>query len=100
MRGGGEKRLYEFRLMYNAYPQLSEQVLSFVLKFSKKDILRLLTAESQNAIIWRTTSAELKTANVVTSGLDPNLFVQKFHIQLPTEEEIKAFIAQSIRSAE
>ena len=60
MRGGGEKRLYEFRLMYNAYPQLSEQVLSFVLKFSKKDILRLLTAESQNAIIWRTTSAELK----------------------------------------
>ena len=60
MRGGGEKRLYEFRLMYNAYPKLSEQVLPFVLKFSKKDILRLLTAESQNAIIWRTTSAELK----------------------------------------
>ena len=35
-----------------------------------------------------------------TGGLDPNLFVQKYHIQLPTEEEIKAFIAQSIRSAE
>ena len=52
------KRIH--RLMYNAYPQLGEQVLSFVLKFSKKDILRLPTAESQNAIIWRTTSAELK----------------------------------------
>ena len=59
MRGLGERRLYEFRLMYNAYPQLGEQVLPFVLKFSKKDILRL-----------------------------------------PTEEEIKAFIAKSIRSAE
>jgi len=35
-----------------------------------------------------------------TRGLDPNLFVQKYHIQLPTEEEIKAFITQSIRSAE
>jgi hypothetical protein len=42
----------------------------------------------------------IKTANVVTSGLDPNLFVQKYHIQLSTEEEIKAFIAKSIRSAE
>ncbi|MBR1878587.1 MAG: DUF1016 family protein [Paludibacteraceae bacterium] len=32
-----------------------------------------------------------------TGGLDPNLFVQKYHITLPTEEEIKAFIAQSIK---
>lgn len=46
MRGLGERRLYEFRLMYNAYPQLGEQVLPFVLKFSKKDILRLPTANS------------------------------------------------------
>ena len=46
MRGLGERRLYEFRLMYNAYPQLGEQVLPFVLKFSKKDILRLPTAIS------------------------------------------------------
>ena len=46
MRGLGERRLYEFRLMYNAYPQLGEQVLPFVLKFSKKDILRLPPAIS------------------------------------------------------
>jgi len=46
LRGLGERRLYEFRLMYNAYPQLGEQVLPFVLKFSKKDILRLPTANS------------------------------------------------------
>ena len=38
------KRIH--RLMYNAYPQLGEQVLPFVLKFSKKDILRLPTAIS------------------------------------------------------
>ncbi|MBQ8100386.1 MAG: DUF1016 family protein [Paludibacteraceae bacterium] len=35
-----------------------------------------------------------------TGRLKPNLFVQKYHIQLPTGEGIKAFIAQSIRSAE
>ena len=33
-------------------------------------------------------------------GLDENLFVQKYHVQLPTEEELKRFIANSIRSAE
>ena len=32
-----------------------------------------------------------------TGGLDPNLFVQKYHIQLPSEAELKAFIAKSIR---
>ena len=30
-----------------------------------------------------------------TAGLDPNIFVQKYRIELPTEEEIKAFIASS-----
>ena len=33
-----------------------------------------------------------------TGGLDPNLFVQKYHIKLPSEAELKAFIAKSIRS--
>ena len=32
-----------------------------------------------------------------TGGLDPNLFVQKYHIKLPTEAELKAFIAKSIQ---
>ena len=35
-----------------------------------------------------------------TGGLDPNLFVQKYHIQLPSEAELKAFIAKSIRGTE
>ena len=30
-----------------------------------------------------------------TAGLDPNIFVQKYMIELPSEEEIKAFIASS-----
>jgi len=34
-----------------------------------------------------------------TEGLDPNLFVQKYHIKLPTEDEIKAFVARSINEA-
>lgn len=60
MRGLGERRLYEFRQLYNAYPQLSEQVLPFVLKISKKEILRLpsaISAESADSPILRTASA-------------------------------------------
>ena len=30
-----------------------------------------------------------------TAGLDPNIFVRKYMIELPSEEEIKAFIASS-----
>lgn len=46
-RGLGERRLYEFRQLYKTYPQLAEQVLSFVLKISDKEILRLPTAISE-----------------------------------------------------
>lgn len=49
MRGLGERRLYEFRQLYDAYPQLGEQVLPFVLKISKKEILRLPTAISDES---------------------------------------------------
>ena len=30
-----------------------------------------------------------------TAGLNPNIFVQKYMIELPSEEEIKEFIASS-----
>lgn len=29
-----------------------------------------------------------------TAGLDPNIFVQKYMVQLPSEEEIKNFISK------
>ena len=32
-----------------------------------------------------------------TAGLDPNIFVQKYMIELPTEEEIKDFISKEIK---
>lgn len=31
-----------------------------------------------------------------TAGLDPNIFVQKYMVQLPSEEEIKRFISKEI----
>ena len=31
-----------------------------------------------------------------TAGLDPNIFVQKYKIQLPSEEEIKKFLSKEI----
>lgn len=31
-----------------------------------------------------------------TAGLDPNIFVQKYKVQLPSEEEIKDFISKGI----
>ena len=31
-----------------------------------------------------------------TAGLDPNIFVQKYMIELPTEEEIKVFISKEM----
>lgn len=31
-----------------------------------------------------------------TAGLDPNIFVQKYMVELPTEDEIKKFIAKEI----
>ena len=39
---------------------------------------------------------EIETIKGCWTGLDPNLFVQKYHIKLPTEDEIKAFVARSI----
>lgn len=60
MRGLGERRLYEFRQLYNAYPQLSEQVFPFVLKISKKEILRMpsaISSEGADSPILRSASA-------------------------------------------
>ena len=31
-----------------------------------------------------------------TAGLDPNIFVQKYMVQLPHEEEIKRFLSKEI----
>lgn len=35
-----------------------------------------------------------------TAGLDPNIFVQKYMVELPTEDEIKKFKAREINGWE
>lgn len=66
MRGLGERRLYEFRQLYNAYPQLSEQVLPFVLKISKKEILRMPSAISKE----RSDSPILRSASAISAPIE------------------------------
>ena len=46
-RGLGERRLYEYRLTYKAYPQLGNVVAEYVIKNGQDEILRLPTAKLQ-----------------------------------------------------
>ncbi len=39
---------------------------------------------------------EILLVRYATAGLDPNIFVQKYKIQLPSEEEIKRFLSKEI----
>lgn len=47
-RGLGERRLYEFRLMYSVYPQLKDEISHFVLRFHDQEKLRSITAISSS----------------------------------------------------
>ena len=49
-RGLGERRLYEYRLTYQVYPQIGSVVLDYVIKNGQDEILRLATAKSDNSI--------------------------------------------------
>lgn len=49
-RGLGERRLYEYRLTYQVYPQLGSIVLEYVIKNGQDEILRLPTAKSDDSI--------------------------------------------------
>jgi len=44
-RGLGERRLYEYRLTYQVYPQFGSIVLEYVIKNGQDEILRLATAK-------------------------------------------------------
>lgn len=46
-RGLGERRLYEYRLIYQVYPQLGEFVKGYTLKNRQDELLRLPTAKLQ-----------------------------------------------------
>ena len=49
-RGLGERRLYEYRLTYQVYPQLGNVVAEYVIKNGQDEILRLLTAKLDDRI--------------------------------------------------
>ena len=44
---------------------------------------------------WLCTEKGDTLVKYATAGLDPNIFVQKYMIELPIDEEINAFIASS-----
>ena len=48
-RGLGERRLYEFRLLYMIYPQIGQLIVEHIAKNNQQDILRLPTAKLQMA---------------------------------------------------
>lgn len=50
-RGLGERRLYEYRLTYQVYPQLGGVVAEYVVKNGQDEILRLTTAKSENSTV-------------------------------------------------
>lgn len=50
-RGLGERRLYEYRLTYQVYPQLGGVVAEYVVKNGQNEILRLTTAKSEDSTV-------------------------------------------------
>lgn len=50
-RGLGERRLYEYRLTYQVYPQLGRLVAGYVVKNGQNEILRLPTAISMDGTV-------------------------------------------------
>lgn len=61
-RGLGERRLYEYRLTYQVYPQLGEVVAEYVFKNGQDEILRLPTAKLQVADLLTDEKLRLPTA--------------------------------------
>ncbi len=74
-RGLGERRLYEFRLLYLVYPQLGEVIVEYVSKNGLGKILRLTAAESagENAV---NTKLRLSTAILQVEEYQENTILQ------------------------
>ena len=61
-RGLGERRLYEYRLIYQVYPQLGGVVTEYVFTNGQDEILRLPTAKLQAADLLTDEKLRLPTA--------------------------------------
>lgn len=95
-KGLNERRFRDFRRLYLVYPQLKEQILHYIM--SGNVIRHTVCAELHDNPpigILLCTEKGNTLVKYATAGLDPNIFVQKYMIELPSEEEIKAFIASS-----
>lgn len=65
-RGLGERRLYEYRLTYQVYPQLGSAVAEYVFKNVQNEILRLPTAKLQSVGLLTNGKLRLPTAEFAT----------------------------------
>ncbi|MBQ9410320.1 MAG: DUF1016 family protein [Bacteroidales bacterium] len=63
-RGLGERRLYEYRLTYQVYPQLGSVVAEYIFKNGHEEDLRLLTAKLQNVDLLTDGKLRLPTAKL------------------------------------
>jgi len=63
-RGLGERRLHEYRLTYQVYPQLGVVVAEYVSKNGQEEILRLPTAKLQTADLLTDEKLRLLTAKL------------------------------------
>ena len=61
-RGLGERRLYEYRLTYQVYPQLGSVVVEYVIKNGQDEFLRLSTAKLQTKDFLTDEKLRLPTA--------------------------------------
>ena len=61
-RGLGERRLYEYRLTYQVYPQLGHVIAEYVIKNGQDEILRLPTAKIQSEEFLTDEKLRLPTA--------------------------------------
>lgn len=82
-----ELKLNKFRYEYAAQ-------LNMYLNYFKSEVMQ----PDDNAPIGILLCTEKGDTLVryATAGLDPHIFIQKYKIQLPSEEEIKAFISQGV----
>ena len=65
-RGLGERRLYEYRLTYQVYPQLDDVVAEYVVKNGQDEILRLTTAKSEEST---TIIEKLRSSTAISAAL-------------------------------
>lgn len=89
-KGLGERRLYEFRQMYSTYPNLAMEVVAYLHNGSDTNILRSATAKLQ---IESVENEKLRLATAkLSESLSQNLFVSKYKLQLPSEDEIRDYL--------